>query len=177
MRIQALLAVLASCANSGLGRTDLGTGTTDDTDPAGVQDCPWIGTWSLSAVRCGSFPLDEWYDTHDGASMDITQGPDGGCSVVTTITGETCTRTEHWTFSVPTGTEVEVTRAGIASCEPEACQFAPTDAPCDPGDQVGTETHTIDDSTGSLTVSDVLADTAPSCTALSLVTTWAAAAR
>ena len=174
MRVHLLLAVLAGCSNSGLGKTDLGTGATGDTGPdvVGLQDCPWVGTWNLTAVRCGTFEYDDWYDTHDGASMVITHRPEGGCSVVTTITSAACVRTEDWTFSVPQGTEVEVDRRGIASCEPQACKFAPTDPPCNPGDFAGTEPHAIDDSSGSLTAVDLLVDTAPACT-LSLVTTWA----
>jgi hypothetical protein len=167
------LVILAGCTHSGLGKTDLATGATGDTAtvPVGLQDCPWVGTWNLNAVRCGTFEYDDWYDTHDSAQMVIVQRPEGGCDVVTTIVGPSCTRAEDWTFSVPVGTEVEVDRRGIASCDPEQCKFAVTDAPCNPGDFAGTETHTIDDSSGSLTVVDLLTDTAPACT-LSLVTTW-----
>jgi hypothetical protein len=169
-----LLSILAGCANSGLGQTDVGTGSTGDTagGGTGAQDCPWVGTWSLSAVRCGTFEYDDWYDSHDSAQMVVEHDPAGGCAVVTSITGQACSRSEDWHFSVPVGTEVVVDRRGIASCEPQSCQFAPTDPQCNPGDFAGTEPHTIDDSSGSLTIVGLISDTAPGCT-LDLVTTWA----
>src|SRR5688572_5591733 len=87
MRVYLLLPFLAACARSGLGKTDLDTGEIEDTDvPAGLQDCPWVGTWNLAAVQCGTFEFPDWYETHDAASMVIDHDPAGGCSVVTTIT-------------------------------------------------------------------------------------------
>jgi hypothetical protein len=177
------LSILAGCSNSGLGQTDVATGTTGDTGPATValQDCgsadlSWVGTWNLSAVRCGTFEFDDWYDSHDSATMVVAQDPAGGCTVETTIVGPTCSRVENWTFTVPVGTEVEVDRKGIASCDPAACTFAPTDPPCNPGDFAGTEPHQIDDSSGALTIVGLLADTATACI-LDIVTTWAPSAR
>src|SRR5688572_11751164 len=44
------MALLAACANSGLGQTDADTDT--DAPPEGT--CPWVGTWTLTTITCGS---------------------------------------------------------------------------------------------------------------------------
>jgi hypothetical protein len=183
-----LLLPLVSCAHSGLGQTDEtsgGTGSTGDTGPTSVQDCPWVGTWNLAAVRCNTFAYgsaatgDQWYAHHDDATMEIDNDPAGGCDVVTTITGATCTRTEAWTFSVPVGITVEVDRGGITACDPDACTFDPGDAvetPCSPGDlDEDPASLTIDGSVaGSLTAVGLIPETGPDCVSggLDLITTW-----
>ena len=174
MRVLLLVSILPACSNSGLGKTDAVTGDTGDTDggAVGLQDCPWVGTWNLTAVRCGTFEYNDWYDTHDSAAMVVDHDPEGGCYVQTTIVGASCSRTEDWGFTVPVGTEVNVDLRGITACDPEQCKFGPTDPPCNPGDFAGGEAHQIDDSSGSLTVVGLIADTAPACI-LDIVTTWA----
>lgn len=164
------------CSQSGLNQLDqAGTGSTGDTAPQGLQDCPFVGTWSLSAVRCSTFEFDDWYDTHTGATLVIDHDPAGGCAVGVTIEGQNCTREESWAVSVPVGIEVLVTQNGVTRCDPAACKFDPNDqgeAECAEGDLTGTvEDSTWDNLSGSLTISGLFEDTAPGCS-LTLVTTW-----
>jgi hypothetical protein len=168
-----VLALLSGCTNSGLGRTTAETGDTA-AGTTEVQNCPWVGTWQLDQVNCGAFPYDSWYDAHDGATLDIDHDPAGGCVVQAEITGPACSRTEAWRFSVPLGTSVDVTFEGITDCNPNQCAFSVEEEACERGGLAGSETLTIDDSTGNLLAVDLFADTAPECT-LGLQTTWLSA--
>lgn len=168
-----LVVALAACSNSGLGQpTQVGTGDTAAGTTA-LADCPWVGTWALTTVNCNTFPYAPWYDAHDSASMQITQDPAGGCSVVTTVTGPSCSRTEGWHFSVPVGTSVEVTFNGIQTCNPDQCTFDVGDQACSVGGLTGGPvTLSIDDAAGDLAAVGLLEDTA-ACTPLDVVTRWA----
>ena len=175
-----LLSLALGCSNSGLGQTDLAaTGSTGDTGGAvGLQDCPWVGSWDLEAVRCSTFDYPDWYDTHTGASLVIEHDPLGGCAVVSTVEGSNCTREESWHIGLPVGIEVVVTMNGITDCQPADCRFDPNDQD-EPTCTVGDNTRTIDDATlddsaeaGTLTIKGLLEDTAPGCS-LDLITTWA----
>lgn len=169
-----LLLFLAACSHSGLGETTSGeSGATppDDTTEPGLHDCPWVGTWTLSAVKCGSFDYPAWYEDHDAATLEIDHDPDGGCAVVAQITSAECNRSEEWTFGVPVGGDVEVTLGGITDCTPDGCQFSGSEDPCVVGGLTGAQTLAIDDGTGDLVAEGLITDTAPACT-LPLLTTW-----
>ena len=127
------MALLAACANSGLGETDADTDT--DTTPEGT--CPWVGTWTLSTITCGSIPATEWFGPHTGATLDLSHAAAGGCDAEMTLSGPSCNRTEHWSFPAPTGPDVTVAFDGIATCQPNACLFEPYGTPCAVGAIVG----------------------------------------
>lgn len=166
-----LFVALAACSNSGLGvPTAVGTGDTAAATTT-LQDCPWVGNWSLTTVNCNTFPYSAWYDDHSGATLQIGHDPAGGCAVTATVTGPTCSRTEAWHFSVPVGTSVEVTFLGVQTCAPDACAFGAEPA-CQVGGLTGGPTSlSIDDSAGDLAAIGLLEDTAPGCT-LDVVTRW-----
>lgn len=171
--------LLFACSNSGLNTVDAGTtgsgdtGVTGDTAPTAVETCPWVGVWELTEVNCGSFPYDDWWDVYTTTVMSMTHSPDGGCAVSFTWSGEYCQESESWHLAEPTGTSVEATYNGIDDCSPADCTFAGSDDACALGDRTGSETITIDDSTGDLTVVGPLGHGAPSCV-LDLITTWTA---
>lgn len=162
----------ATCTNSGLGKTDQTSGDTADEPTGSASDCPWVGTWTLEGINCSTFPYDDWYDDHDGATLVIAQDATSGCAVEATITGATCERTEDWLFGPPVGTSVAVTLDGISNCSPAACTFAPSDTACSKGDLTkAEETLTIDESNGSMQAVGLITDTAAGCP-LDVVTTW-----
>ena len=132
------MALLAACANSGLGQVDDDT----DTDNAPEGTCPWVGTWTLTTITCGSIPATEWFDSHSDATLDLTHAAAGGCDALMTLSGPSCTRTETWSFPAPTGSSVSVTFDGITSCVPNACLFEPYGTSCAVGALAGTATVT-----------------------------------
>ncbi len=173
--ISVLFAV--ACSNSGLNdlghpplSDDAGPDVTD-TAPEALQTCVWVGVWELTAVNCGSFPFDEWYEVFDTTVMSLTHDPAGGCAVAFTWSGETCQESEQWQMADPVGTSVETTYLGVDDCSPADCTFANGDDACVIGDRTGTDTLTIDDSSGDLQVVGALAHGAPQCV-LDLITTW-----
>jgi hypothetical protein len=173
----AVLFTASACTHSGLDQP-AATGDTapgGDDDDGGGGNCPWVGTWNLTKVQCGSFLYDAWFEDHDTASLDVTDHPDGGCAVVATVSGESCERTEDWTFAVPVGGNVEVVFDGITDCNPADCQFSGSEDPCAEGNLGGrTETLSIDDTTGELVAIGLLLDTVPSCQPpLEVQTNWA----
>ncbi len=167
-----LLTLLTACSNSGLGQPTT-TPTADTGATVVVDECPWVGRWTLRSVKCSTFDFAEWYDDHTGATLDIAQADQGGCDVVATVSGATCEESESWHFTSPVGINVDLTYNGISACNPDACTFNGPDAPCQVGDRAGgTETISVDDATGELQMVGALADTAPGCT-LDIVTVWA----
>ena len=167
-----LWTVLAACSNSGLGQPPT-TPSTGDTAAVVVDECPWVGRWTLQAVRCSSFDYTDWYDDYTGATLDVAQADEGGCDLVVTLSGATCEESEDWHMTSPVGINVDVTYNGIASCNPDGCTFNGTDEPCAVGDRAGGgETISVDDATGELQIVGALAHTAEGCQ-LDVVTIWA----
>lgn len=166
------VALFAACTNSGLGLPPV-TGATGDTGTVVTgEPCPWIGTWTLSSVSCGSFPFDEWYVDHDSASLELTQAPQGGCWADVTVVGAACTRAERWHLGPPAGLEVDATYDGVTSCDPSACTFSVEEPACAVGGAADSpETIRVDDATGNLVIERLIADTAPGCL-LDVLTTW-----
>lgn len=166
-----LWAYVLACANSGLGKPPL---TTGDTGPVvGAADCPWVGTWNLTAFQCGSFAVDPPWPDYDGANLVVTQNATSGCDVTATIRSTTCTQVEDWDFGPPLGTEVEVTRNGITSCDPASCSL-PSGSCAQGGNGYATTTTFIDDSLGDLQAKGLLAEMNEGCP-LEIVTTWSPA--
>lgn len=160
--------LLSACTNSGLGKpTIVGTA---DTAPPPAADCLWVGTWNLSAFKCGTFDYDTFWDNYTGASMVISQNATTGCDVVATINGNTCAQTEGWTFGPPLGTEVDVTRNGVTACAPDGCALEGRSCAVG-GNTFATTTLTIDDSLGDLTAIGLMAEAGAGCP-LDIVTTW-----
>jgi hypothetical protein len=163
---------LVACSNSGLGETE--SGTTGDTGATAAADCPWVGTWALDEVNCGTFSYDAWFDDHERATLEVSQSDDGGCDVEVTIEGDSCERDEDWHFGPPVGISVVVTFEGILDCRPNNCVFGPSDPDeCSPGDLADDpQALTIDTvSDTSILATGLLAPTAQGCT-LDVVTAW-----
>jgi len=170
-------ALLAACANSGLGPNDDDT----DTDTTFEGTCPWVGTWDMTTISCGSIPATEWFDSHTGATLDLSHAATGGCDALLTLTGNSCTRTETWTFPAPTGPAVAVTFEGIASCVPNACVYETFGTPCAVGALTGTGTVdiTVTGTSMSMTTPPYatvgpLVDTMDDCP-LEITTDWSSA--
>ncbi len=162
---------LLACSNSGLDKPD--PVPTGDTAPAPVNDCEWVGTRTLSEVKCGAFDYPTFFDTYTGATLTVSQGAATGCEVVATLTSATCSQTESWSFAVPVGVEAELTRNGVSSCDPAGCSHGGT--ACTVGaNVVPAETVTLDDSApGTLTAKGLFPETGPTCLPdLGLVTVW-----
>jgi hypothetical protein len=128
----------AGCANSGLGQT---TDTDTDNPPEGT--CPWVGTWTLTTISCGSIEATEWFDSHTSSTLVLSHAAAGGCDGVVTTTGPSCTRTEAWSFPAPASADVSFSLDGITSCVPNACLFEPYGASCAIGGLTGSTTVTI----------------------------------
>ena len=138
-------------------------------------DCPWVGTWRLEQLQCGTFDYAEWFEDHDEATLETTHDAAGGCAVTATISGASCTRTEGWHFSLPVGVEVAARFDGVESCVPASCAFGPTDPDaCAEGALAGSATVRIEESVAGaeLTAAGLLASTAADCS-LDLLTVWA----
>ncbi len=107
--------------------------------------CGAVGTWIMTSVFCGNNDVTSDLSTQggiDGMQLEITAVA-GGCHLVGTFTGPTCTETEEREAKVESdGTFTEVSSVGITSCEPAMCTFNANDAPCVLGDRAGPSTST-----------------------------------
>jgi hypothetical protein len=168
--MQILLLVGIGCTHSGLGRT---TSTGDTATTTAASDCPWVGTWKLDGVKCSTIEYAEWFETYDGAEMEISQDPEGGCAVETTLTGPECERVESWHLAPPLGVDVEITFGGITDCSPNRCTFDDGAIECKKGDLARDKPESIRlDQTGEkLAATGLLEDTAGGCM-IGLNTTW-----
>lgn len=166
-------AVFLACSNSGLDQPD--PVATADTAPPPAADCPWVGTWTLSEVKCGAFAYPTFYDVYTGGNLVITQSAVSGCDVTATLESSACRQTEGWTFSAPVGTSVDVTRNGVTVCDPSGCAHG--DTPCTVGaNALAAQSLAIDDSTGSLSARGLFQEIATTCLPdLGFFTVWAPA--
>jgi hypothetical protein len=122
------------------GALDVGTGK----DVGAALDvhpyCPpnVVGRWTMTSTFCGGMDVTQDLRTKGGISEIGLEIRDVGtiCRMYLTITGPTCTETESMDYVPnPDGSSASVDASGIFTCEPAACVFNPSDAPCTIGDR------------------------------------------
>lgn len=122
-----------------------GDGDTDASaaDDAGSFTCPAVGTWELESIVCATT------DVTDGFRMTIpttiaviTQSESGGCDIVLTNENDACHEEQSF-HDTPIGDTWMVASSGITACDPDACVFNESDAPCEIGDRVETFTESV----------------------------------
>ncbi len=178
-----LITALLACTNSGLGNNPTG-----DTGPD-VVECPWVGEWQLSSVKCGSgLDYDKWFDSYADNTMEISVAEGGGCDVEFTWSAAKCAEKEQWLFTprypeestVQWSGETEWINQGISECSPASCTFDTTavgvgDSPCSEGDREKIEVLKVYVDTSvdnQITVEDLFDDADRADCPLGLVTTW-----
>jgi len=162
------------------------TTTADSTAPG--PECPWVGTYELTATSCGSsaFAYDaEWAAVYSDAEMVLSTGQDGRCDVAFTWGSATCSETEAWAFTPAVDSttgldvgEVGVDYLGITECAPAGCTIdqAPmgiAGSACAVGDRTSSDQIVIDDSVADqLIIEGLLDDGDRHDCAIGLNTTW-----
>lgn len=175
----ALLLAVSGCSNSGLGRELPDSGDSGST-PGTVTACPWVGTWDLVDVRCGSFPFPDWYDIFESARLDVSLAAGGSsCEVRRVLVGASCRETERMRWGVGESGVVTVASDGVISCAPAGCSY-PTIGTCPEGARAKSTDSLdwrVDPKTSELELTDAQPDGtfvagAAGCK-LDVVTTWA----
>jgi hypothetical protein len=141
--------------DDGAGAADSGVVDSADTGVADTgASCPAAGDWRVTRIVCGGMDVTDAIRTEGGIEsmrLGVSERAEGGCHVVTTISGASCTEVEEAdTSAAGTGSGESY---GITSCDPAACTFNEDDAPCEVGDRAGSTTMVLGDPTGdTLTV-------------------------
>jgi len=144
--------------------------TDSDTDTettfVGAQDCDWVGTWLMTQPRCDATAFNAWFDSYDTTTLIMEHNVTRGCDVTFTLTKlGACTETESWYILEDPGAATwNIDSRGISTCDPEGCQFAVADGPCEVGARDNdTEVQVDDTMEGVLDFTFLATYAAPSC--------------
>lgn len=118
---------------------DLGTGDVGSGD-AGPR-CALEGSWHLEEIRCDAMDVTaDWTAVIPSSTLEIATNATGECHIATTHSGPTCREVQE----VDAQSDGSWLSLGITACEPAACQFTPTDAPCTIGDRAGVQRPAVE---------------------------------
>jgi hypothetical protein len=151
-----VIALLTSCSGPKSAEARPDGAPASDGQIAGAQDvghgkdvgaaldvhpyCPpsVVGRWTMTSTFCGGVDVTQDLRTKGGISEIGLEIRDVGtiCRMYLTITGPACTETESMDYVPnPDGSSASVNASGIFNCEPAACVFNTSDAPCMIGDR------------------------------------------
>jgi len=146
--------------------TDSDSDTDTENTFVGAQDCDWAGTWLMTEPRCDTAIFSQWFTSYDTTTLVLEHNVTRGCDATFTLSkpGE-CVETETWYILEDPGNPTwNIDSRGISSCDPDACQFAPSDDPCEVGGRDNdTEVQVNDAVDGVLDFTFLAAYAAPSC--------------
>ena len=111
------------------------------------SNCPAnvTGSWTMTSTFCGTTDVTSDITTQGGISQMLLALSDtgGACRIVSTNSGPTCAETEGFVLTANLdGSFTLVPAGGITSCQPAACTFNASDAPCAIGDRADPSTLT-----------------------------------